>query len=99
VVVDLGAQVEDDALADACRIPPLDQRQERVGAMSSAIQAIEVVAPGPPLPILLITSPASTGVATPITAPNTTVTRKTVMSSRYGRANSTIRRAVPRLSR
>ena len=32
--------------------------------------------------IALITSPASTGVATPMTAANTTVTRKTMMSRR-----------------
>ena len=46
----------------------------------------------------LTTCPASTGVATPMPAPITTVTRKTEMSRRYGRANRMMRRVVPRVS-
>ncbi|GAB3873752.1 hypothetical protein GCM10027610_141410 [Dactylosporangium cerinum] len=50
--------------------------------MSSATRTTAVPAPGPPALILLMTSPARYGVATPMAAPRTTVTRKTLMSPR-----------------
>ena len=43
----------------------------------------------------LTTRPASTGVATPISASATTTTRKTIRSARYGRAKRSTRRQVP----
>ena len=66
-------------------------------AMSSARNTTVLPASGPPPVIALTTSPASTGVATPITALRMTVIRKTRMSQRYGRANARTRRAVPRV--
>ncbi len=99
VVEHLGAQVEDQALADAGRVPALGQRQQRRRArpgpaITTAIW-ITTVAGAPCGLITLTTRPASTGVATPITALAITVSRKTVSSRRYGRAKPAIRRAVP----
>ena len=47
------------------------------------------------LVISLTTSPASSGVATPITAENTVMTRNRLISIRYGVANDATRRSVP----
>ena len=86
VVIDPGAEVEDDALADAGRIPPLGEREQRVGDGQPGDDQSEPDDGGagvePPLVMALMTSPASTGVATPMMAEITTVTRKTTMSRR-----------------
>jgi hypothetical protein len=50
--------------------------------MNSATRRMPAAASGPPRVIRLTTSPASTGVATPMTASNTTTTRNTAMSRR-----------------
>ena len=70
-------------------------------ARPAIIRASRMTVPAasePPPVMALTTWPASTGVATPMAAASTTVTRKTEMSRRYGRANATIRRVVPRVS-
>ncbi len=51
------------------------------------------------LPRLSMIRLNSRGVRTTTTEDTTTVARKSAMSSRYGRANATMRRAVPGVSR
>ena len=68
-------------------------------AMSNAIRMTVPPASAPPRVMALTTSPASTGLATPMTAPTTTVTRKTAIARRYGRANADTRFAVAQPTR
>ena len=66
-------------------------------AITAASRSTAATVPLPPL-ITLITSPASSGVATPITEEMIVNTRKTASSLRYGLANDTTRRNVPGVS-
>ena len=67
--------------------------------MASAIMMTTRPASGSPPVIALITSPASTGVATAMPEEMTTRIRKNVMSRRYGLANRITRSAVARPTR